>query len=92
MGSDQQFCLRWHNYQSSLLACLPQFLDGDELTDVTLSAGGRNLRAHRVVLSACSQYFKELFKVRKVLQLRDETPIVQLCFLLSFIEMYFPRV
>jgi len=65
MGSDQQFCLRWHNYQSSLLASLPQLLDGDDLTDVTLSAGGRNLRAHRVVLSACSQYFKELFKVCK---------------------------
>ncbi|PNF17234.1 hypothetical protein B7P43_G05229 [Cryptotermes secundus] len=68
MGSDQQFCLRWHNYQSSLLASLPQLLDGDDLTDVTLSAGGRNLRAHRVVLSACSQYFKELFKVLQPLQ------------------------
>ncbi|CAG2053317.1 unnamed protein product [Timema podura] len=33
MGSNQQFCLRWHNYQSSLLASLPQFLDGDDLTD-----------------------------------------------------------
>ncbi|KDR20412.1 Protein bric-a-brac 2, partial [Zootermopsis nevadensis] len=68
MGSDQQFCLRWHNYQSSLLASLPQLLDGDDLTDVTLSAAGRNLRAHRVVLSACSQYFKELFKALQPLQ------------------------
>ena len=60
----QQFCLRWHNYQSSLLATLPQLLDGDDLTDVTLCAGSRSLKAHRVVLSACSEYFKELFKVR----------------------------
>lgn len=59
----QQFCLRWHNYQSSLLATLPQLLDGDDLTDVTLCAGSRSLKAHRVVLSACSEYFKELFKV-----------------------------
>lgn len=58
----QQFCLRWHNYQSSLLATLPQLLDGDDLTDVTLCAGSRSLKAHRVVLSACSEYFKELFK------------------------------
>lgn len=63
---EQQFCLRWHNYQSSLLATLPQLLDGDDLTDVTLCAGGRNLKAHRVVLSACSQYFKELFKVNEI--------------------------
>uniref|UniRef100_A0A8D8YJ65 Protein bric-a-brac 2 n=1 Tax=Cacopsylla melanoneura TaxID=428564 RepID=A0A8D8YJ65_9HEMI len=58
----QQFCLRWHNYQSSLLSTLPQLLDGNDLTDVTLSAGGRNLKAHKVVLSACSDYFKQLFK------------------------------
>jgi len=60
--SEQQFCLRWHNYQSSLLASLPQLLDGDDLTDVTLSAGGRSIKAHRIVLSACSQYFKDIFK------------------------------
>ncbi|XP_069671622.1 protein tramtrack, beta isoform-like isoform X2 [Periplaneta americana] len=88
MGSDQQFCLRWHNYQSSLLASLPQLLDGDDLTDVTLSAGGRNLRAHRVVLSACSQYFKELFKVLQPLQhpviVLPGTNFTDLCALVTF--------
>ncbi|KAG8311038.1 hypothetical protein J6590_051568 [Homalodisca vitripennis] len=56
MGSEreQQFCLRWHNYQNCLLATLPQLLDGDDLTDVTLCAGGRNIKAHKVVLSACN--------------------------------------
>ncbi|XP_039282569.1 broad-complex core protein isoforms 1/2/3/4/5 isoform X1 [Nilaparvata lugens] len=72
MGSggagEQQFCLRWHNYQSSLLATLPLLLDGDDLTDVTLCAGGKSLKAHRVVLSACSQYFKDLFKEMQPLQ------------------------
>ncbi|KAK3908484.1 Protein bric-a-brac 2 [Frankliniella fusca] len=70
MGTDQQqFCLRWHSYQSSLMATLPQLLDGNHhLTDVTLSAQGRNLRAHKVILSACSLYFKELFKELQPLQ------------------------
>lgn len=67
-GGEQQFCLRWHNYQSSLLATLPLLLDGDDLTDVTLCAGGKSLKAHRVVLSACSQYFKDLFKEMQPLQ------------------------
>ncbi|XP_050421215.1 protein bric-a-brac 1-like [Adelges cooleyi] len=58
----QQFCLRWHNYQSSLMSTLPQLLNHDDLTDVTLCAGLRTLKAHRVVLSACSDYFKQLFK------------------------------
>ncbi|KAI5706589.1 hypothetical protein M8J76_002187 [Diaphorina citri] len=62
LDGSQQFCLRWHNYQTSLLATLPQLLDGEDLTDVTLSAGGRHMKAHKVVLSACSHYFKQLFK------------------------------
>lgn len=59
----QQFCLRWHNFQNTLLSALPKLLDGGYLTDVTLSAGGRHIRAHKIILSACSFYFKELFKV-----------------------------
>ncbi|XP_067003560.2 protein abrupt [Anabrus simplex] len=88
MGSDQQFCLRWHNYQSSLLASLPQLLDSDDLTDVTLSAGGHNLKAHRVVLSACSQYFKELFKLLHPTQhpviVLPGTNFTDLCALVTF--------
>ncbi|CAD6244897.1 GSCOCG00013523001-RA-CDS [Cotesia congregata] len=64
----QQFCLRWHNFQNTLLSTLPKLLDGGYLTDVTLSAGGRHIRAHRIILSACSYYFKELFKDLSTLQ------------------------
>ncbi|XP_075159709.1 uncharacterized protein LOC142232885 [Haematobia irritans] len=58
----QQFCLRWHNHQTSLLSTLPILLDQSHLTDVTISAEGRTLRAHRVVLSACSSFFLEIFR------------------------------
>lgn len=48
--------------KSSLLTSLPLLLDQSHLTDVTLSAEGRTVRAHRVVLSACSSFFSELFR------------------------------
>ncbi|KAH8322312.1 hypothetical protein KR059_012463 [Drosophila kikkawai] len=60
--NQQQFCLRWHNHQTSLLSTLPVLLDQSHLTDVTISAEGRQLRAHRVVLSACSSFFMEIFR------------------------------
>ncbi|EDW70064.1 protein bric-a-brac 2 [Drosophila virilis] len=60
--NQQQFCLRWHNHQTSLLSTLPVLLDQSQLTDVTISAEGRLLRAHRVVLSACSSFFMEIFR------------------------------
>lgn len=44
------------------MSTLPQLLNHDDLTDVTLCAGLRTIKAHRVVLSACSDYFKQLFK------------------------------
>ncbi|XP_011861136.1 PREDICTED: protein abrupt isoform X3 [Vollenhovia emeryi] len=64
----QQFCLRWHNFQNTLLSSLPKLLDGGHLTDVTLSAGGGHIHAHRIILSACSHYFKDLFKNLSSLQ------------------------
>lgn len=66
----QQFCLRWHNFQNTLLSSLPKLLDGGHLTDVTLSAGGRHIHAHRIILSACSYYFKELFKVFIIISIK----------------------
>lgn len=48
--------------QTSLLSSLPLLLDQSHLTDVTISAEGRTVRAHRVVLSACSTFFCDLFR------------------------------
>ncbi|KAF0297987.1 Broad-complex core protein isoforms 1/2/3/4/5 [Amphibalanus amphitrite] len=61
-GGQQMFNLRWNNFQSSISSALHEQLLGEELVDVTLSAEGRTVGAHRVVLSACSPYFKQLFK------------------------------
>ena len=64
MSSDtQHFCLRWNNYQSSITSAFESLRDQDDFVDVTLACDGRSLKAHRVVLSACSSYFRELLKV-----------------------------
>ncbi|KAL1115685.1 hypothetical protein AAG570_005975 [Ranatra chinensis] len=61
MGSEH-YCLRWNNHQSNLLGVFSQLLEAESLVDVTLaSAEGHSLRAHKVVLSACSSYFQSLF-------------------------------
>ncbi|XP_071449189.1 longitudinals lacking protein, isoforms A/B/D/L isoform X4 [Hetaerina americana] len=60
MGSEQQFCLRWNNHQSTLISVFDTLLESETLVDVTLAAEGQYLKAHKVVLSACSQYFQEL--------------------------------
>jgi len=62
MGSDQRFSLRWNNYQSHLVTAFESLLDEKDFIDVTLGVEGRKLPAHKMLLSACSPYFRELLK------------------------------
>uniref|UniRef100_A0A1A9WLT5 BTB domain-containing protein n=1 Tax=Glossina brevipalpis TaxID=37001 RepID=A0A1A9WLT5_9MUSC len=59
--SVQQFCLRWNNHQPNFIAVCSSLLLNGTLVDVTLAAEGRQLQAHKIVLSACSSYFQTLF-------------------------------
>lgn len=63
MVDTQHFCLRWNNYQSSITSAFENLRDDEDFVDVTLACDGKSLKAHRVVLSACSPYFRELLKV-----------------------------
>ena len=63
MSEEQQFCLRWNNFQANITSQFEALRDEEDFVDVTLACDGQRLKAHKVVLSACSPYFKELFKV-----------------------------
>ena len=54
----QEFCLKWNNHTTTILSVMDSLLEEESLVDVTLSADGQFIRAHRVILSACSPYFR----------------------------------
>ncbi|XP_033230425.1 broad-complex core protein isoforms 1/2/3/4/5-like isoform X3 [Belonocnema kinseyi] len=60
--TDQQFCLRWNNFQANITSQFHELRNDEDFVDVTFACDGRRQTAHKVVLSACSPYFKELFK------------------------------
>lgn len=62
MASNQQFSLKWTNYTSHITNAFDSLRSKEDFCDVTLSCEGRKIRAHKVLLSACSTYFKEIFK------------------------------
>ncbi|XP_021932151.1 modifier of mdg4-like isoform X3 [Zootermopsis nevadensis] len=62
-AESEQFSLRWNNFHSNLASGFHALLQGEDLVDVTLAAGGQFVQAHKIVLSVCSPYFKDLFKV-----------------------------
>jgi len=60
MDLTQQFCLKWNNHQKNLLTVFEDLLNQGAFVDVTLACDGIQLKAHKMVLSACSPYFRSL--------------------------------
>ena len=56
----QQYCLRWNNHQHNLLSVFEELLNHEAFVDVTLACDGLQLKAHKMVLSACSPYFQSM--------------------------------
>ncbi|KAF4516878.1 hypothetical protein B566_EDAN011222 [Ephemera danica] len=61
MGS-QQYSLRWNNYLRHITCAFDSLRSDKDLVDVTLSCDGQKVQAHKMLLSACSSYFRDLFK------------------------------
>ncbi|XP_043215339.1 mucin-5AC-like isoform X2 [Amphibalanus amphitrite] len=59
---NQQYCLKWNNFSQHLKYAFNTIWSNDDsFTDVTLAIqGGFKMRGHKMVLSACSYYFKKL--------------------------------
>lgn len=60
---EEQFSLKWNDYQSNLSTGFQHLLEEEIMLDVSLSAGGKLIQAHKLILSICSPYFKGLFQV-----------------------------
>lgn len=60
-GSAQQFSLRWHSFANHLAFSFDALRCEEDLVDVTLCCEGKKIRAHKIILSVCSSYFRETF-------------------------------
>ncbi|XP_026726683.1 protein abrupt-like isoform X2 [Trichoplusia ni] len=61
-GGEQQYSLRWNDFHSSMVSSFRRLRDEEDFVDVTLACAGATFTAHKVVLSACSPYFRKLLK------------------------------
>ena len=60
---EQLYSLRWNDFQTSILSSFRHLRDEEDFVDVTLACDGKSFTAHKMVLSACSPYFRHLLKV-----------------------------
>lgn len=59
--TQSHYSLRWNNHQNHILAAFEALLQAETLVDVTLVCAETSVRAHKVVLSACSPFFQRIF-------------------------------
>lgn len=62
MNIAPQFSLRWNNYINHITDAFTLLRLDNDLVDVTLCCEGGKIKAHKMLLSACSTYFRQVFK------------------------------
>ncbi|XP_028129373.1 protein abrupt-like isoform X2 [Diabrotica virgifera virgifera] len=62
MDEAKQFAVTWSNHMNHVKQAFDNLLNNSDLTDVTLYVEGNKIGAHKMLLSACSNYFNNLFK------------------------------
>ena len=53
--TNEKLCLKWNDFQVSF----GELRDDTDFTDVTLACEDQSIKAHKVVLSACSPFFND---------------------------------
>ena len=60
--TQEKFCLRWNDFESNISSAFRELRSESDLLDVTIACEDENILAHRVILSACSSFFKTILK------------------------------
>ena len=60
-GAREKFCLKWNDFEANLSSAFRDIREEKDLFDCTLSCGAKQLQAHKLILSACSPFFREVF-------------------------------
>ena len=62
MGTEK-FCLKWNDFESNISSAFREIRSDGELFDVTLATEDEeHLQAHKVILAACSGFFRNILK------------------------------
>ena len=65
-NTTNKFRLRWDNFSQSVVSSFRRLKEEEDFVDVTLACNSKQFTAHKVVLSACSPYFRRLLKVKSL--------------------------
>ena len=60
--SSEKFCLRWNDFESNISVAFRELREDKDFFDVTLACDDEQIEAHKVILSACSPFFRQVLR------------------------------
>jgi len=60
--ANEKFCLRWNDFESNISVAFRELRDDKDFFDVTLACDEDQIQAHKVILSACSPFFRSVLR------------------------------
>jgi len=58
----EKFCLRWNDFENNIGIAFRELRDDKDFFDVTLACDDEQIQAHKVILSACSPFFRNILR------------------------------
>jgi len=62
MASSEKFCLRWNDFETNISVAFRELREEKDFFDVTLACDDSQIQAHKVILSACSPFFRNVLR------------------------------
>jgi len=62
MASTEKFCLRWNDFENNISSAFRELRDDKDFFDITLACEDDQIQAHKVILSACSPFFRTVLR------------------------------
>jgi Cys2His2 zinc finger developmental/cell cycle regulator len=88
---DECFSLKWNVHHTETFEAFESLRFKDALVDVSLCCEGHILKAHKLVLSACSPYFERILQdvgLRYPVLMFQDVPMYMMQLLLQFMYRY----
>ena len=60
--SSEKFCLKWNDFESNISGAFRELRDEKDFFDVTLACDENQIKAHKVIISACSPFFRQVLR------------------------------
>jgi len=60
--SAEKFCLRWNDFETNISVAFKEIREEKDFFDVTLACDDSQIQAHKVILSACSPFFRNVLR------------------------------